>query len=197
MIRTSLEAHTFYKRLTSTFGQKQKDCAEPLHNHGACYAHDHSKDITLYERSTAEKFACCRRFHQEGNLAFKDGNYKLAASFYQKVFIQLDYTFPEDDHWNTLFEEIRAKTDLNMALSQYKLENYNECIRYCDKVIKHTPENIKAHTTRGLSHIMLLKLKDAKKDFETILELDPDSKFAKEQCQRIDAMVFNVCIFDV
>ncbi|EKX74288.1 tetratricopeptide repeat domain containing protein [Theileria equi strain WA] len=136
------------------------------------------------------------RFYNEGNSAFKEKNYKLAASFYQKVvFVQLDYTFPEDDNWEKKFGRIRAKTNLNMALTQYKLANYNDCIRYCNDIINQTPANIKAHTTRGLSHIMLSQLEDAKKDFETIMKLDPSSQSAKEQRRRIDEIVFFSCTF--
>lgn len=50
---------------------------------GMC-SQDHRKERELYERPTAEKLQACELFKSQGNTAFKEQNYSLAALSYRK-----------------------------------------------------------------------------------------------------------------
>ncbi|UKJ88469.1 hypothetical protein MACJ_000913 [Theileria orientalis] len=128
------------------------------------------------------------RFKSEGNESFNNGDYKQALMFYNRVIIQLDYTFPEDEEWITKFDDIKLKTYLNMAIVNYKLGNFSESVQNCSEVLSIDPNNIKSLTRRCMCYAALSKFKEAKEDVANILELDENSEFAKSQLEKIKQM---------
>ncbi|UKK00862.2 hypothetical protein MACK_000936 [Theileria orientalis] len=155
---------------------------------GHLASHDHSGEKILYERSIDEKYNCCMRFKSEGNESFNNGDYKQALMFYNRVIIQLDYTFPEDEEWIAKFDSIKLKTYLNMAIANYKLGNFSESVQNCSEVLSIDPDNTKALTRRCMCYAALSKFKEAKEDLANILRLDENSEFAKSQMERIKQM---------
>ncbi|BAM39628.1 uncharacterized protein TOT_010001082 [Theileria orientalis strain Shintoku] len=120
-----------------------------------------------------------------GNESFNNGDYKQALMFYNKVIIQLDYTFPEDEEWISKFDDIKLKTYLNMAIVNYKLSNFSDSVQNCSEVLSIDPENLKALTRRCMCYTALSKFKEAKEDLANILKLDVNSEFAKSQMAKI------------
>ncbi|OMJ81541.1 hypothetical protein SteCoe_17947 [Stentor coeruleus] len=111
---------------------------------------DHRKEIELYERPTKEKLIACSQFKTQGNDAYKQKNYSLAALFYRKGLLQLDYTFPEDAKDEQTFKDLEISLHLNMCIAKYYLEEYDECLSHVGQVLKHSPGNPKALYRKAL-----------------------------------------------
>lgn len=88
-----------------------------------------------------------KKAKDEGNEAFKKGDFKAATSHYTK-----GINFVEDEEGKDL-EEILKVLRLNAAQSQIKLGQYSEAIKNCDKVLEKDTNNLKALYRRGFSHL--------------------------------------------
>jgi len=111
---------------------------------------------------------------EKGNIMFKKGNYKRAIQYYTKS-MELDPT-------NPVFP-------LNRAMAYLKLEKYSEAENDCTDCIKLTPKNVKALYRRGLARVGLKKYLEAKSDFETATVLEPSNKQAKEELNKVLAIL--------
>lgn len=111
---------------------------------------DHRKEIKLYERPTKEKLQASTQFKVQGNEAYKQKNYSLAALFYRKGMLQLDYTFPDNEEEEKEFRDLEISLHLNMAIAKYYLEEWDECLNHVSQVLKHQPMNIKAIYRKAL-----------------------------------------------
>uniref|UniRef100_A0A3B0MIA1 Uncharacterized protein n=1 Tax=Theileria annulata TaxID=5874 RepID=A0A3B0MIA1_THEAN len=103
--------------------------------------------------------------------------------------IQLDYTFPEDEEFRHKFEDIKLSTILNMAIVNYKLNNFNDSIQNCNEVLSDYPENLKALTRKAMSFMALCKPNEAKPILEKILNLNENSDYARKELERIKQIV--------
>ena len=54
--------------------------------------------------------------------------------------------------------------------------NYYRVMECCTEVLKYDPDNLKAYYRRGKSHVGAWNTKDAEKDFNMCLKLDPTLK---------------------
>eukprot|EP00375_Theileria_parva_P003972 XP_766659.1 hypothetical protein [Theileria parva strain Muguga] len=105
--------------------------------------------------------------------------------------IQLDYAFPEDEEFLKKFEDVKLSTNLNMAIVNYKLNNFNDSIKHCNEVLSDYPDNLKALTRKAMSFMALCKLNEARSILMKILQLDENSEYAKKELERIKQIVTN------
>ncbi|GIX62455.1 peptidyl-prolyl cis-trans isomerase, putative [Babesia caballi] len=150
------------------------------------------QELELYERSDPEKLRACTLLREEAKAAFTDQRYKLAANFYEKILIQLDYTFAKDDEWKAKVREMELSTHMNLALTRFRLSEFRQAISHCNRVLILEPGHVKALVRRGLCHVSLCQYADAEKvcdftgdfmcgqDFTQALEFDPDCATARE-----------------
>lgn len=135
------------------------------------------KDV--WEMNSEEKLSQCDIFKEKGNMYYKSEQWGLALKFYNRI---LDYV--EYDICMTGNDEDRRKNVvtlgfLNKAMALLKLERFNEARECCDKVIQSDNNCVKAWYRRGLTYFNTNDWKEAKSDFEKVVELDPSNKSAK------------------
>eukprot|EP01053_Blabericola_migrator_P006703 Blabericola_migrator_1__6702@NODE_338_length_9616_cov_89_769714_g272_i0_p2_GENE_NODE_338_length_9616_cov_89_769714_g272_i0NODE_338_length_9616_cov_89_769714_g272_i0_p2_ORF_typecomplete_len716_score139_82DUF3856/PF12968_7/1_1e05ANAPC3/PF12895_7/7_5e05ANAPC3/PF12895_7/1_5e03RPN7/PF10602_9/0_0011TPR_1/PF00515_28/1_3TPR_1/PF00515_28/1_7TPR_1/PF00515_28/73TPR_19/PF14559_6/0_15TPR_19/PF14559_6/0_068TPR_16/PF13432_6/0_0083TPR_16/PF13432_6/0_25TPR_MalT/PF17874_1/0_005BTAD/PF03704_17/1_9e03BTAD/PF03704_1 len=121
---------------------------------GGC-AHDRSKERALYNRPTQEKLRMARRFRMEGNVAFKEKNFKRASVNYQKALLYYDYTFPETEEEEKSFNENKLAAHLNLAAAKLNLGEYRECISQCYQATRMDAHCLKAFYRKAQAHLAL------------------------------------------
>ena len=107
------------------------------------------------------KFACiCFYKKTKGNNCVRDKEYEKAAYMYQKVsssritsmiqeydalkaLVHFDYTFPDTEEENLIFDKEKEACHLNMALVKFNLKDYDETINHCDQVTSYLEKRTK------------------------------------------------------
>ena len=67
-----------------------------------------------------------------------------------------------------------AATYCNRAMAYLRLKNYARCIEDADKTLEMEPEYVKAFHRRGKAYLATNKFELAIRDFQFILEKNPD-----------------------
>ncbi len=100
------------------------------------------------------------------------GDYEKAISIYEAILEKNpDYVF--------------ATYNIGYVNLVY-LENYDEAIEFFTKAIEQHPDYIDAIYNRGLSYEMKLDALNSKKDYEKVLELNPDYQKAAKGLERVN-----------
>ena len=147
---------------------------------------DHRKEIKLYERPTKEKLIASAQFKVQGNDAYKQKNYSLAALFYRKGLLQLDYTFPDNPEEEKGFHDLEISLHLNMAIAKYYMEEWDECLNHVAQVLKHQPTNAKALYRKALVMFKRDLLQESKDILIKILQDSPKNQEVIELLQEIE-----------
>ena len=150
---------------------------------------DHRKEIELYERPTDEKLIACAQFKTQGNDAYKQKNYSLAALFYRKGLLQLDYTFPDTPKQENDFKDLEISLHLNMSIAKYYLEEFDECLNHVAQVLKHNPDNPKALYRKAQVFLKKDQLKESREIIVKILADNPKNIEARELLAEVDKTI--------
>ncbi|EPR64215.1 tetratricopeptide repeat-containing protein [Toxoplasma gondii GAB2-2007-GAL-DOM2] len=146
-------------------------------------SHDHSKERQIYEKPTGEKIDAAERFRQEGNAAFREKNYGLAAVNYRKALLQFDYTFPDTDEEQKRMDSVKLPCHLNLAACKLQQQDYEEVYIQCRLALEMDPKNTKAYYRRGLAHLQQDNFVKAKEDLMEALTQEPSSKEIRDALQ--------------
>lgn len=73
-----------------------------------------------------------------------------------------------------------AETVLNMGIKAFNANQMDKAFQYFDQVVKDYPERPDAYYYRGLVYLNRSKHAEAKADFQKLLQLDPNGKFADD-----------------
>jgi len=73
-----------------------------------------------------------------------------------------------------------AETVLNMGIKAFNANQMDKAFGYFDQVVKEHPERSDAYYYRGLVYLNRGKHAEAKADFQKVLQLDPNGKFADD-----------------
>jgi tetratricopeptide (TPR) repeat protein len=103
-----------------------------------------------------------KRWNNEGNKLFKDGNYQSALKCYEQAL--------EKDH---MYETALN----NMGLTLMNLNKNREALEYYDYVLKINP-NVKTLNYKGKALYNLEMYENALKCFKKAIEFDPENKDA-------------------
>jgi Tfp pilus assembly protein PilF len=133
-----------------------------------------------WELEPAEKWAEAKRQKEDGNVWFKAGQLSRAAKRYQKAHDMME-NFTKDDRKeaDVEAEEMSAfKLNVlnNLALVNFKMQNYEEAVEKASEAIKLDEKNVKALTRRGQAQMANGNLDEAKEDFKRALECEPDEQ---------------------
>lgn len=138
-----------------------------------------------------------KRKENAANL-FKKGRYHLAQYMYQKIIDLFEFVYHTKDGPNKFNDRFWGKADLlaeikelrrtcllNNALTSLKLKNPAAAKKECDKVLKERPENLKALFIRARSFCMRRDWVQARKDLNTLLDIDPDVEDAQNLLDQV------------
>ncbi|XP_014212467.1 RNA polymerase II-associated protein 3 [Copidosoma floridanum] len=119
--------------------------------------------------------------HAEASVYKDEGNALVQKKEYAKAvgkYSQAIKIFPHD-----------AIFYANRALCQLKLANLHSADADCTQAIKLDGNYIKAYHRRATARMELKRYKDAQKDFEKILELDPTNKEASLKLKQVEEKI--------
>lgn len=108
---------------------------------------------------------------EKGNKYFKQGKYDEAIECYTKGM--------DADPYNPVLPT-------NRASAYFRLKKFAVAESDCNLAIALSRSYTKAYARRGAARFALQKLEDARKDYEKVLELEPDNFEATNELRKID-----------
>lgn len=129
-----------------------------------------------WQMNVEEKREVLPKYKEEGNRLYKEKKYTEAAAKYGEALGCLEQLClrekPRDTEWNEL-TKMKLPFLLNYAQCMLLLEEYYEVIRHTTTVLKDIDaNNVKALYRRAKAHVGCWNPKEAKEDFERVMELD-------------------------
>ena len=118
------------------------------------------------QSNTVDNDAKALDLKNQGNEQLKIGHFLQAISFYTKA---LEYS------------STNAIILSNRAQAYIKVENYGLAMADASAALESDPNYAKAYYRRGSAQFALGHLKDARKDFRTVCQLNPKSKASKKK----------------
>ncbi|XP_024162744.1 70 kDa peptidyl-prolyl isomerase isoform X1 [Rosa chinensis] len=140
---------------------------------------DFIKERAPWELSNHEKIEAAGRKKEEGNLLFKKGKYHRAGKKYDKAadYVSEDVIFGDDEL--KLAKTLRVSCWLNGAACSLKLNDFQEAIKLCSKVLGVEFHNVKALYRRAQAYLEISDLFSAELDIKKALEIDPQNREVK------------------
>ncbi|KAL6215387.1 hypothetical protein ACLB2K_014818 [Fragaria x ananassa] len=119
---------------------------------------DFIKERAPWELSNQEKIKAAGRKKEEGNLLFKMGKYHRAGKKYEKAadYVSEDGIFGDDEL--KLAKPLRVSCWLNGAACNLKLNDFQEALKLCSKVLDVEFHNVKALYRRAQAYMELSDL---------------------------------------
>jgi len=162
--------------------RKDKHHSEALYVRGLClyYQDQTERAYKLFQQllRTAPDFKKAREAYKkakslestkdEGNKAFRSGNYQQALELYSKA-LQID---PFNKSTN-------SKLYCNRATVNFKLKNYDDSISDCNNAIELDPTYLKAYLRRAKSYMDAEKYEEAVRDYEKITKMDHNHEYRR------------------
>lgn len=126
-----------------------------------------------WEMSNLERIEAAVRKKEEGNQLFRTGKYQRAGKKYEKAAecVSEDGVFTDDDQ--KLVKSLRLSCWLNGAACNLKLNDFQEVIKLCSKVLDVESCNVKALYRRVQAYMEVGELHLAELDIKKALEVDP------------------------
>ncbi|KAM5287831.1 RNA polymerase II-associated protein 3 isoform 1-T1 [Ctenodactylus gundi] len=113
---------------------------------------------------------------EKGNKYFKQGKYDEAIECYTKGM--------NADPYNPMLPT-------NRASAYFRLKKFAVAESDCNLAIALNRNYLKAYARRGAARFALQKLEDAKKDYEKVLELEPNNFEATNELRKIDQVLMS------
>eukprot|EP01015_Nassula_variabilis_P004917 TRINITY_DN1348_c0_g1_i32.p1 TRINITY_DN1348_c0_g1~~TRINITY_DN1348_c0_g1_i32.p1 ORF type:complete len:467 (-),score=121.27 TRINITY_DN1348_c0_g1_i32:128-1528(-) len=136
-----------------------------------------------WELEPQEKYEEAQKLKQEGNNAFKVGDYKKAKKFYDDA---LDYVESEIE---TEIVKFKLTLYLNISAAALKLKEYKVAIERASNCIEHEPSNVKAFFRRAQAYAEFSEYDNAIKDLQTALEVEPNNQDILNELRKIKEKV--------
>jgi len=128
-----------------------------------------------------EKVQQSNIFKDKGTEFFKQGKFDLAAAKYSKIIEFLEHEISLRDEKEVERANVLQAGRLNLAMCKIKVNDWLEAKYLCDKVIEENPSSVKGYFRRGDALTALNEHDLALRDFDKVLQLDPDNKAAKNK----------------
>ncbi|KAK0576333.1 hypothetical protein LWI29_015602 [Acer saccharum] len=140
---------------------------------------DFIKEKAPWEMNNQEKTEAAGRKKEEGNLLFKNGKYQRAGKKYDKAadYVSEDGSFADDEQ--PLVKSLRVSCWLNGAACSLKLNDFQEAIKLCSKVLDYEFHNVKALYRRAQAYMEIGDLVSAELDIKKANEVDPQNREVK------------------
>jgi histone-lysine N-methyltransferase SETD3 len=125
-----------------------------------------------------EKALAAEKIKEMGNNRFRQKDWDRATDRYMQA-IQFVDDVGAGEH------ELRLSLWLNLAASNLKLEQFDSAVKSCDAALELEPKNVKALYRRGCALMGLDEWTEAKSNFRTALELDPNNKGIRTELRKL------------
>jgi len=92
-----------------------------------------------------------------GNIKAKKGDFYGSMKHYSKALLAIKYlkeggNFNKPELISTYIKDIEIPVNLNLALCNLKINNFNNAIHHANAVLEHDPKNCKAFFRRGIAY---------------------------------------------
>uniref|UniRef100_S4NUQ3 peptidylprolyl isomerase n=2 Tax=Pararge aegeria TaxID=116150 RepID=S4NUQ3_9NEOP len=144
------------------------------------------KSKEVWQMDTEEKLEQSNVLKESGTNYFKESKFQLAIKKYKKVVSLLDdipsNTFDTEEH-KTRAKALLVSVHLNLALVYLKVTppHHYEAKDHATKALNLDPNNVKGLFRRGQALLALGEADQALKDFEKVVEAEPQNKAAANQ----------------
>ncbi|XP_069703737.1 AH receptor-interacting protein [Periplaneta americana] len=128
-----------------------------------------------WQMNEEEKLNAIPSLHANGNVLFRNKEYKAASDKYAQAIGMLEQLMlmekPGDEEWIAL-EKQKLPLLLNFAQCKLYEKEYYKVIEHCSTVLKSEPDNVKALFRRAKAHVGAWNPREAREDFTRVMELD-------------------------
>ncbi|XP_028272560.1 AH receptor-interacting protein isoform X1 [Parambassis ranga] len=135
-----------------------------------------SFQLDVWAMTDKEKLDLVPHMHEEGNTLFKEGKIKEATEKYYNGIACLKSLqmkeHPGDEAWVKLDQMITPLL-LNYCQCLLRQGQYYEVIEHCSSLVFKYEDNVKAYYKRAKAHSAVWNEKEARADFDKVVELDP------------------------
>ncbi|OVA08617.1 Peptidyl-prolyl cis-trans isomerase [Macleaya cordata] len=140
---------------------------------------DFTKEKAPWEMNNHEKIGTAEKKKEEGNTLFKSEKYQKAAKRYDKAvdYVTEDGSFGDDEQ--KLVKALRVSCWLNHAACCLKLNNFQEAIELCSKVLDVEFHNVKALYRRAQAYMKTAEFDLSELDIKKAFEVDPNNREVK------------------
>ncbi|XP_037985141.1 sperm-associated antigen 1 isoform X2 [Motacilla alba alba] len=128
------------------------------------------KKIDTTGMTKREKIFIATREKEKGNEAFATGNYMEAVTYYTRSISVI----PTAAVYN------------NKAQAEIKLQDWDNALQDCEKVLDMEPGNIKALMRRATVHSHLQNYQTAIEDLNKVLSVEPENSMAKKSLLEVE-----------
>ncbi|XP_041365442.1 peptidyl-prolyl cis-trans isomerase FKBP4-like [Gigantopelta aegis] len=134
-----------------------------------------------WEMDSKEKIEQSEILKAKGTKFFKAENYNLAIKNYKKIVSFLEFETGLEEAEQKQRDSLILAAHLNLAMANIKASDFHKAIEHCDKALEIDSNNIKAFFRRGQARMQQRDFEDAIKDFQLVLDNEPENKAAKNQ----------------
>ncbi|XP_039475883.1 uncharacterized protein LOC116317563 [Oreochromis aureus] len=125
----------------------------------------------------------------EGNFLIKDSHFQEASGKFKEAIEYVDCLQNKVDHqgedWDSL-EKVRLPLTLNLSQCMLELKQYQQVVELNTKLLKKHKGNFKAVYQRARAHAALCNEDEARRDFDTVEQLDPKFKpFVRQELRKL------------
>ena len=130
--------------------------------------------------------AAADRRKAEGTVAFKDGNFSMAAAHYEAA-LSLAARHGDEHVEDTEIRQLVLALHLNLAAARLKMAEPTEALAQCDAALVVDPGNSKAMYRKGQALLKLGEPKDARVTLMAAHKLSPQDKQIISLLHKADA----------
>uniref|UniRef100_A0A1I7V2Q9 peptidylprolyl isomerase n=1 Tax=Caenorhabditis tropicalis TaxID=1561998 RepID=A0A1I7V2Q9_9PELO len=134
-----------------------------------------------WEMTADEKLEAAKKAKDRGTMYLQKGNYRLAYNKYKRAEEVLEYEKSTDPEKMKERQAILNGAYLNLSLVCTKQNENLECIKWCNKVLETSPDNVKALYRKASALLTMSEVREAIKLFEHIVQVEPENKAAAQQ----------------
>lgn len=145
-----------------------------------------------WQMDADEKLTSVPQLKEEGNKLFKMKDHEGASEKYRDALGRLEQLIlrekpGESEHAELL--DLKIPLLLNFSQCKLSLGDFYPVIEHCGEVLNHDPKNVKALFRRAKAHMGAWNPREAKEDFEAVIELDPGlRKACKQEIAEVEAL---------
>ncbi|XP_055336624.1 peptidyl-prolyl cis-trans isomerase FKBP4-like [Paramacrobiotus metropolitanus] len=142
---------------------------------------DFDKAKDTWSMNPDEKFETAERSKEKGSQAFTKGRHAAAIKHYERMkeMLAADAEFKDENEEKR--KKMLAVSHNNLAAVHLKLGDLYAAKRATEEALTLDPNNIKGLYRKGTANFGLRDYEEAKRDFQRIVDLEPENKAAKQQ----------------